>query len=96
MYFLVPHTSGNGPAKSNSISWLGFSTVGSFPRVLWFERGFKFLPALTHSIQLSPWTWISRYIFGHQMYWVARLFIATGLDGLRVIGGALSISSMPG
>ena len=56
MYFFVHHTSGSGPAKSISISWFGSSTVGSFPRVLLFERGFKFLPALMHSIQVSPWT----------------------------------------
>ena len=54
MYFFVPHINGNGPAKSNSIFWFGYSAVGSFPRLLWFERGFKFLPALTHSIKFSP------------------------------------------
>ena len=31
---IFPHTSGNGPAKSNSISWFGSSTIGSFPKVL--------------------------------------------------------------
>ena len=50
IFFFIPQVNGGGPAKSNSISWFGSTTNGSFPRFLCFERCFRFLPALKHLI----------------------------------------------
>ena len=53
MYFFVLQVKGNEPANSNSISWFGCTTGGSFQSSRCFDNSLRFLPALDAILSMN-------------------------------------------
>ena len=51
----VPQVKGNGPAKSNSVSWFGSATDGSFPKLPYFVSDFTFHRIMKRHILFFYW-----------------------------------------
>ena len=53
MYFFVLQVKGNETENSNSVSWFGCTTGGSFQNSRCFVNSFRFLPALDAILSMN-------------------------------------------